>query len=75
MTYQPPEINSLTPSSGQQMIVDAALEAIRQTAPAFWDKGRGAGKSTVRAFIAQAILDDDAYPLYTVVPQGQVSDA
>lgn len=67
--YVAPEIADLTPTEGQREIVEAAVQAIRDTDPAFWRQGRGAGKSTVKGLIAQAILDDgDIYPLYTVIP-------
>lgn len=68
MTYIAPDIELLSPSEGQRMILEFIVNGIDDAAPTFWAKGRGAGKSTLRAMIAHAILSDDEHPLYKVVP-------
>lgn len=66
--YEPEPIENIVPTHPQQMVIDAALEAIQQVAPAFWATGRGAGKSTVKALIAHRLLDEEGYSPYKVVP-------
>lgn len=66
--YVAPEITSLTPTASQQCVIDGALLAIRDDDAGFWKTGRQSGKSTVRAMIAQALLDEDEHNPYKVVP-------
>ena len=69
--YVAPEIADLTPNPVQRVIIDGAVKYIDQFQ--LFKQGRGAGKTTTKAMIAQALLNDD-YPLYKVVPVDRNED-
>lgn len=68
--YIAPEITTLTPSPEQRQVIEDVIRWLHRDTGAFaiLSQGRGAGKSTLRALIAQRILDGDAEPLYEVRP-------
>jgi len=68
--YTAPELSTLTPTHAQQETIDLAVKLIN-FGKVFQFRGRGSGQTTLRAFIAQAILDTDhrpESPLYEVRP-------
>lgn len=68
--YVAPELRELIPNAQQEMVISWVVEAVFNAAPVFWNTGRGSGKSTLRAMIAQAILDTDMHEsLYEVRPK------
>lgn len=73
--YVAPEITTLVPRPEQQQIIDANMAAISIIGRPLWVSGRGAGKSTTRAMIAQALLDQEDYPMYEVRPIVRRDDA
>lgn len=60
MTYTPPDITSLTPTPQQRECIERAVALIYtdKVIGGYLVMGRGAGKTTLRAMIAQAVLDD-----------------
>jgi hypothetical protein len=65
--YTPPEVATLEPTPSQLGAINYVVLAAESLA--LLSQGRGSGKSTARALIAQAILNgDDGDPLYEVRP-------
>lgn len=74
--YVAPELDTLTPRAEQAALVSQCVESVQDIGDWLWAIGRGAGKSTTRALIAQAILNEgDDYPLYEVRPIRRGHDA
>lgn len=69
MKDRTPEIGDLKPIEVQQDAIDLVLWLI-QGIP-YFKLGRGSGKSTARAMIANAILAEEEHPLYEVKPKDQ----
>ncbi len=59
---QAPSLDIITSFDKQQVIVDKIVAEVTEMILADLPMGRASGKSTLRALIAQAILEDDSSP-------------